>query len=44
VASVEAAGAFEELTGDGLLGYQVETTITDNEGNGETARSNVLPT
>ncbi|SFR92748.1 ABC-type branched-chain amino acid transport system, substrate-binding protein [Halomicrobium zhouii] len=37
------AGAFEELTGDGLLGYEVETTTVDNEGSGETARSNVLP-
>lgn len=37
------AGAFEALTGDGLLGYEVETTTVDSEGSGETARSNVLP-
>lgn len=37
------AGPFDELSGNGVLGVDVETVILDSEGNGDAARSAVEP-
>lgn len=37
------AGAFDALTGDGLLGHEVETATFDSEGSADVARSKLTP-